>query len=778
MVNDRCIETLEDFFHGTSVSDGQYAFWPYDFGIIPIETISAIYERFLQADDQDDGAFYTPRFLADSVLEIALEGMPSVSGKRFLDPACGSGIFLVGLFNRIAEEWKRDNPRARNDRKATELMQLLRGSIFGADINPTACRITAFSLYLAYLDQLSPRDIQALQEKGQALPRLIVSQENERHFVREGGNISCGDFFSDDSRVPKDMSMVIGNPPWRGRASADTPAGRWCSSNHKVIPNKQIACAFIWKAADHVQCGGRICFVLPYGTLFNHGPKAVEFQKSWLSTHTIERVLNLGDFRYFLFEEAKHPAVVVRYNESKPASTAHRIDYWAPKTDWTVAQAEIISVSPLDRTSVSLGAVLKDLDSPDAPQIWTQRLWATPRDLRFLDRLSLYPRLRDLVRKPQESDTDKPWVMAEGFQPLGSNDDPEKARVLALPTDRFITAKSKAIDLFLLKNDCQVKEETEIEVRSRSNTYTNIYCRPHVLVTQGFRRIAFADFDVAFRHAIRGIHGPLKHRPLLVFLTAYLRSHLARYFEFHTSASWGIYRPKIHVAEVQRLPMPMPDQQPDPTKSWSVVGEVVNIFDTSMSKAKRTFLGRKEIVAEASEKIEPLIYEYFDVHPLEKILIEDTIKIAIPSVQPNHKKMPVPSIALSSTSQQELYRDRLCDVLNGWAQRSSFIVRGETYGSSRLGVGMVVLEKVRRSQSRSERQDIEVDLLPSLNRLRQIVSHSGGRVVPVRGLMVFDRDKLFIVKPMAQRHWSQTAALNDADEIGANILTYLPEEMA
>jgi type I restriction-modification system DNA methylase subunit len=97
---------------------------------------------------------------------------PSLLGRRCLDPACGSGIFLVGLFNRMAEEWKQANTEARNDRRARELRKVL-CSLYGVDINPTACRITAFSLYLAYLDQLSPRDIQELQQKGHKLPRLV-----------------------------------------------------------------------------------------------------------------------------------------------------------------------------------------------------------------------------------------------------------------------------------------------------------------------------------------------------------------------------------------------------------------------------------------------------------------------------------------------------------------------------------------------------------------------------------------------------------------------------
>jgi hypothetical protein len=102
------INILDRFFQAADVESGQQSFWPYDFSIIPIETISAIYEHFLKAGGKEEqtaaGAFYTPRFLAELVLDMSLDGMAALLNKRFLDPACGSGIFLVGLFNRMAEE--------------------------------------------------------------------------------------------------------------------------------------------------------------------------------------------------------------------------------------------------------------------------------------------------------------------------------------------------------------------------------------------------------------------------------------------------------------------------------------------------------------------------------------------------------------------------------------------------------------------------------------------------------------------------------------------------
>ena len=392
LVSNEHVAILDDFFQGTQVRTGQRSFWPYDFQYIPIETISAIYEHFLKAEDQDDGAFYTPRFLAEIVLDSALDGVGSLLNKRFLDPACGSGIFLVGLFNRIAEEWKVANPGARNDQRARELSRILQQNLFGVDINQTACRIAAFSLYLAYLDQLSPRDIQGLQEKGRALPRLIAEPSNlaKRAADDVPGTIRCADFFEQQD-FPNDVDLIVGNPPWGSTAGSKTLAGLWCVHAGKPLPDSQIAAAFVWKAAAHVSATGRISLVLPHGVLFNHSPAAVRFQRKWVEEHSIERVLNLADLRLFLFSEAIHPALVVNYRKAPGDAQRDEIEYLTPKADWTTTQAEVIVVGATDRRSIRLSKLLSDLDGPDAPQLWTQNFWGSPRDLRFIDRMMLQP---------------------------------------------------------------------------------------------------------------------------------------------------------------------------------------------------------------------------------------------------------------------------------------------------------------------------------------------------------------------------------------------------
>ena len=768
LIHDDHVRILCDFFQGTAVRTGQRSFWPYDFGYVPIETISAIYERFLKASDEQTGAFYTPRFLAEVVLDTALENTPTLIGKRFLDPACGSGIFLVGLFNRIAEEWKQANPTARNDRKARELMRLLRESLFGVDINKTACGITAFSLYLAYLDQLSPRDIRELQEKGRALPCLVAPED---HTSAEPitGNILRADFFSETEPFPKNVALVIGNPPWGSVATKATPAGQWCHAHDRPLPDKQIAAAFVWKAPEHIADDGRVCFVLPHGVLFNHSTTAVPFQKAWVRTHAIDRVLNLADFQRFLFEKAGHPAVVVRYRKPPSTDPAQRIEYWAPKTDWTVTKAELITIAPQDRTSFRVDEVLRDLDGPDAPQIWKLKYWTTPRDWRLLDRLSLYPRLRDHVRTPREKNTTKPWLMAVGFQPFGENDPEESRKTLALPSKRFVEAKSKALDLFLLKRDCETLESPEVQVRRLLRT-TDIFRGPHVLMAKGFTSTAFASFHVSFQDAVRGIHGPNSDHDLLVFLAAYLRTTLAKYFLFHTSSNWGVSRQEVHVEEVLRLPFPLPDEQPDPKRCWEIVGEVSRMVIEAANRADADLVDRAGIVRSASEAIEPLVEEYFDVLLMEKLLIEDTNTVIIPSVRPTRARPLVPTIMPATSAQMEAYRNRVCEMLNGWAQRGRFAVRGHVRGSESLGIGVVIFEKVDRRDASAPMRNVNGDILKTLDRLSKVASRKHATIDLVRGVMVFDRNRLYLVKPIGQRYWTQTAAMNDADEIAGTIL--------
>lgn len=770
-ITDDHLEILDRFLRGADVRTGQGSFWPYDFSIIPIETISAIYEHFLKSEDPDEtketGAFYTPRFLAEIVLDMAIEGLGTLLDKRFLDPACGSGIFLVGLFNRLADEWFRMHPDAPYNEQANGLMAILRDNLYGVDRKATACRIAAFSLYLALLDQLKPSDIQELYRKGKVLPPLVYDPD-EPSATREGKTIIRADFFTEDAGVPVEaFHVVVGNPPWASVGGPKVPAETWCEKEELGIANRQLAQAFMWKAPYHLLPNSRVCFVLPHSILFNQQGKAVDFQRDWLKKHSTDLILNLADFQRFLFD-AEGPAVVARYRKEPPASSKERIEYLAPKTDWSVSQAAIISVVPEDRSEFRLREVLSSLRDDQRPVIWKERFWGTPRDSKFLDRLILLPRLREHVRQSRERKA-KRWLIAQGFQPMGKGDEPEDSKEVELPTKLFLNASEVELELLLLESDCKELPSKRITSRRKMQTMT-IFRAPHVLVSQGMK-VAYADFDVCFQHAVQGIHGEEADKDLLAFLTAYLRSPLARYFLFHATANWGVDRSKVHLAQLLTAPFPLPDQTANPERSRAIVAEIAAAVRGLAERIDRVLAERASAVQSVQSRCDELIYEYFDVHDVERVLVEDTNAVIIPSTRPSRASDDIPTMRTSTHTRRQEYRHLLCDTLNDWAKAGPYRVDGRIESSSTSGVGIFILERHRATAPQTNGHDQETgQLIPLLVHLQRVFKRELGSVEMVRGLKVFDGDTLYLIKPLAQRFWTRTAALNDADDIAGTIL--------
>lgn len=95
-----------------------------------------------------------------------------------------------------------------------------------------------------------------------------------------------------------------------------------------------------------------------------------------------------------------------------------------------------------------------------------------------------------------------------------------------------------------------------------------------------------------------------------------------------------------------------------------------------------------------------------------------------------------------------------------------------------LGIGIAKFEKILKLDAQQPIERIDQHLLETFDRLRAALPASQRTIDPIRELMVFDSDKLYLVKPVEQRHWTQTAALNDADEVAGTILMHSLKETA
>jgi hypothetical protein len=779
------IEILKRFFNGDELKSGQTSlgFWAYDFNFIPIETISAIYEEFLGVEEQagkvasktfqrKSGAYYTPTHLAELVIDTATEGVDGVLGKKSLDPACGSGIFLVSLFNRMAEEWRAQNPKRQHDTRWRALVNILQNDLFGIDKNETACRITCFSLYLALLDQFAPFDIKELSKDGKLLPALMLKadEQSEKSSPR---TIVCRNFFA--AELPSefaDFDLIVGNPPWIGRNQPSDPvADDWYKTEVKQkLPSRQIAHAFMWKCPQHLGGDGKVSLVLPSKVFLN---RTDEFQVKWFEHHRVEEVLQLADLRFILFENAICPSVVVRFGIADATEQDYTFDYVSPQANRSDPRRGVVVITPEDSQRVRSTAIASSAKRKMAPSLWKRYLRGTPRDIRLLDRLLSYPQLNDVVG---DARSDKRWKSSQGFQPdsKGKTLQPDsryKPQYPWWPEDYLFVDAKKQISFVLSESECD-------EIGKPYEQYyfvkdERIFKGPLVLISQGFTKVAFCEFDVLFQDSLQSIAGNEEDRDLLVFLSAFLRSRLANYFLFHTSANWGTERDKVQKYELLQLPFILPDHEFAIQGSSKIVKKVCSIFDKAVAKLNSEGLvDQSEIIRKADKAIEPLIFEYFDCDEYEQTLVHDTCEVIEPSATPTSLGSNIPALRLPSPEQRESYSNTITEVLNGWGKRSPISVSAHSIASPATGLGIVILSQTAKRKNGAVATDEIADekVVEQLSQLRDQMRRENGMRTYMRGVMLFDGKTAYIVKPLSLRFWTKTAALNDADSIAAAIL--------
>ncbi|MDR2116569.1 MAG: N-6 DNA methylase, partial [Planctomycetaceae bacterium] len=162
-ISNKDLSVLIRLLQGDDLEQGQQSLFNlYDFSIIPIEFISNVYELFIGKDNQEnEGAYYTPLFLVDYILKETIEkhfkNNSETNNCVTLDPACGSGIFLVETLRKIIDQYQNNNKNKKLTPKI--LNNLVVKNIFGIDKDTNAIQVAIFSIYLTLLDYKEPADI-------------------------------------------------------------------------------------------------------------------------------------------------------------------------------------------------------------------------------------------------------------------------------------------------------------------------------------------------------------------------------------------------------------------------------------------------------------------------------------------------------------------------------------------------------------------------------------------------------------------------------------------
>ncbi|NQT21180.1 MAG: N-6 DNA methylase [Planctomycetes bacterium] len=460
--------------------DGQRHFWKqFSFEHLPVEIISHLYQRFVK---DGHGAVYTPPLLASLLLDHAMP-YAKLSGKeRVLDPACGSGVFLVGAFRRLINVWRSKNGWRKPD--VHTLKKILKRSIYGIEWESFAVDLTAFSLSLAICDALTPDVIW----KELTFDKLGESNLFEADFFAElRKSRSYGSSVLDDR-----FDIIIGNPPFESELTVDAAkvdkAAQRENKERGPVPDKQIAYLFLEQALTLLNTDGRICLIQPSGFLYNRNTKA--FRETIFRRRQIETILDFTSIRKLYKADKMTIAVFARAGE--PADD-HEIKHWTFRRTVSVHERICFELDHYDRHRVPQKLAESD------PYVWRANLLGGGRLVEISQRLRGMRTLAEYLEEKKQNG----WDYGEGF--IAAKKEPRTPAPFLtgkwlLPTRAFTDA---GID------ESQITEKVT-HTHFRSAYKKDRFSPPLVLIKEvGSLPIDYWDEGcLAYRAKIIGIHAP------------------------------------------------------------------------------------------------------------------------------------------------------------------------------------------------------------------------------------------------------------------------------
>ncbi len=360
------------------IIDSLYYPAPYEFSVFPPDILGQVYERFLgkvirltpshtaKVEEKPEvkkagGVYYTPTYIVDYIVKHTVgklvEGKTpdEVSKLRILDPACGSGSFLIGAYQSLLD-WHRDwyvqnsppaphnppvnvgkgpeksSPRKRGGDKImetasgfkltlSERRRILLNNIYGVDIDSQAVEVTKLSLLLKVLEGESEESVtnQTRFDREAALPDLgknikcgnsLIGPDIWEHVdaksltKEEHDRLNPFDWKEEFKEVFKQdgFDAVIGNPPyiriqtmkeWTPRAAEYF--GKTYSS--AAVGNYDIYVVFVEKGLDLLSGRGRLGFILPHK--FFNAHYGENLRKRIAHGKHLEEVVHFGDNQVF-----------------------------------------------------------------------------------------------------------------------------------------------------------------------------------------------------------------------------------------------------------------------------------------------------------------------------------------------------------------------------------------------------------------------------------------------------------------------------------------------
>lgn len=267
----------------------------YNFADIGPDVLGAVYEQYLghlmsesskeesKKKRKSQGIYYTPSFIVDYIIQSSLgryikdKEFNDINNIKILDPACGSGSFLIRAFDYICDSYQKnlnqnkfssetklgliERAFKKKDQlklSAAQTHEILRKNIFGVDLDSQAVEITQLNLLLraAKIKTKLPH-LNNIKEGNSLIDNPKIAGDRAFDWNEEFPEVA-GDGFD----------IIIGNPPYV-RADADIPGyqqqRKWMeeSDQYETLYEKwDLFVAFLERSLKLLKKNGILSFIV------------------------------------------------------------------------------------------------------------------------------------------------------------------------------------------------------------------------------------------------------------------------------------------------------------------------------------------------------------------------------------------------------------------------------------------------------------------------------------------------------------------------------------